>query len=109
MRSEEGNAKLRFGIISDYDKSRNMARVIFPELDNLVSGWLPVISEHTRRDFFKDGKEHVCICHHSGGAIVKHHDELYLETGEHVACIMSGSGTESGVILGCIYDEGNRP
>lgn len=36
-RSEESSAKLRFGYVSDYDKSRHMARVIFPELDNLVS------------------------------------------------------------------------
>lgn len=107
--SEEGYARLRFGYVSDYDKSRHMARVIFPELDNIVSGWLQVIAEHTNRDYMKDGKEHVCICHHSGGAIVKHHDEYYLETGEHVACLMNGSGTENGIIIGCIYDDKVRP
>lgn len=109
MRSEELKAVMRFGYVSDYDKSKHMARVIFPELDDLVSGWLQVLVEHSRRDFMKDGKEHKCICHHAGGAIVKHHDEYYLETGEHVVCLMQGSGTESGVILGCIYDERNRP
>ena len=108
-RSEEGYSRLRFGYVSDYDASRHMARVIFPELDDLVSGWLPIIVEHSRRDFMKDGKEHYCQCHHNQGNIVEHHDELYLEVNEHVACLMQGSGTESGVILGCIYDEGNRP
>ena len=104
----EGYARLRYGYISDYDASRHMARVIFPELDNMVSGWLQIIVEHTKRDYMKDGKEHICKCHHYGG-IGYHHDEYYMAIGEQVACLMNGTGTENGVILGCIYDEVNRP
>lgn len=108
-RSEESNAKLRFGYVSDYDKSRHMARVIFPELDNLVSGWLQIICEHSWRDYWKDGQEHKCICPEKAGVIVEHHDEYYLNSGEHVACLMQGNGTECGVILGCVYDDKVRP
>ena len=108
MRSEEHNARMRFGHVTEYDKIKHRAKVKFPELDDLVSDWLQIVVEHSRRDFMKDGKEHVCHCHHYGG-IVKHHDECYLEIGEHVVCLMQGSGTESGVILGCVYDDKNLP
>ena len=105
-RNEEYSARLRFGYVSDYDMIKHMARVTFPELDDLVSGWLPVIVEHTQRDYLLDGKEHVC--HYTGG-LVKHHDDTYMKVGEHVACLMQGNGTESGVILGCFYDDKVMP
>lgn len=34
---------------------------------------------------------------------LKNHDELHVDEGEHVVCLMQGTGPESGVILGAIY------
>lgn len=77
----------RFGYVSDYDAKRHMARVIFPELDDVVSGWLQVGVMN----------------------VLKNHDEIHLDIGEHVFCILQGSGVESGVVLCSIYDDKNKP
>ena len=63
-----------------------MARVTFPDM-GIVSGWLQVIAPNS----------------------LKNHDELHLDTGEHVACILAGTGPECGVILGALYDDRNTP
>ena len=63
-----------------------MARVEFPDM-GIISHWLPLIVPNS----------------------LKNHDELHLDEGEHVACLMAGTGTESGVILGAFYDDKNKP
>ena len=74
---------LRFGHVTEYDSSRHMARVNFPDL-GITSYWLPVLVSNS----------------------LKNHDETHLDSGEHVACLMSG---EMGVILGAFYDDKNKP
>lgn len=84
--SNESPASLRFGHVTDYDPKKHMARVAFPDL-GITSQWLPI------------------IVHNS----LKNHDELHLDKDEHVACIMAGTGTELGTILGAFYDDKNKP
>ena len=82
----EQPSTLRFGRVKEYDKKRHMATVTFPDM-GIVSDWLPVLVPNSLRN----------------------HDELPLDKGEHVACIMAGTGTECGVILGAFYDDTNKP
>lgn len=77
----------RFGYISDFDAAKLMARVEFPDKNNLVSDWLPVLVLNT----------------------LKSKDEVYLDVGEHVYCLMQGNGLETGVVVGAIYDAKNLP
>lgn len=83
----EKSGFLRFGYVSSYDPDNHTARVTFPAMNNVVSAPLPV-----------------CTSSSSGNRYVSH-----LAAGTHVACIMSGQGTESGVIIGTIYDDKNSP
>lgn len=83
---ESNTPALRFGHVTEYDPSRHMARVNFPDL-GLTSYWLPILTHNT----------------------LKNHDETHLDIGEHVACMMSGDGAEMGVILGAFYDDKNTP
>ena len=77
---------LRFGHVTEYDPSRHMARVNFPDV-GLISYWMPV------------------LVHNS----LKNHDETHLDIGEHVACMISGQGAEMGIVLGAFYDDKNPP
>ena len=86
MNAEESTI-IRYGYVSDYDAKRHMARVIFPDKENLVSNWLPLLIANS----------------------LKNHDEFHVDINEHVACLMSGNGIENGVILGAIYDDTNKP
>jgi len=83
---ESNTPSLRFGHVTDYDPSRHMARVHFPDLA-LTSYWLPVLTHNTFRN----------------------HDETHVDIGEHVACMLSGDGAEMGVVLGAFYDDKNTP
>lgn len=77
----------RVGYVSAYDAKRHMARVMFPDKDNVVSDWLPVIVPNTK----------------------KNKDEYHLDIDEHVFCCMMGNGLEMGVVMGSIYDDTNKP
>ena len=83
----EAGAIARFGYVSDYNAKKYMARVQFPDKDNLVSSWLPVIVPNSK----------------------KNHDEFHLDINEHVFCLMLGNGLEVGAVIGAIYDETNKP
>lgn len=83
----EPGAVARFGYVSDYDAKTHMARVRFPDKDNMVSGWLPVIVPNTK----------------------KNKDEYHLDVNEHVFCMMMGNGMEAGAVLGAVYDDTNKP
>lgn len=80
-------SELRTGYISAYDAKRHMARVIFPDKGNLVSGWLPVSVRNSK----------------------KNHDEHHLDINEHVACIFNDNGIEEGIIISALYDDKNPP
>ena len=77
------DSSLRFGHVTEYDSSRHMARVNFPDL-GITSYWLPVLVPNS----------------------LKNHDETHLDPEEHVACLMAG---EMGVVLGAFYDDKNKP
>ncbi|MDR1978311.1 MAG: hypothetical protein LBQ42_06225 [Synergistaceae bacterium] len=77
----------RYGIVSDYDPKRHMARVQFPDKDNLVSAWLPVGIPNSK----------------------KNKDEFHLDIGEHVYCNMLGNGLEAGIVLCSVWDDKNKP
>ena len=84
---DESCAHGRFGYVSAYDPKRHMARVQFPDKDNLVSSWLPVAVPNSK----------------------KNKDETHLDIGEHVFCSMMGNGLEAGVVICSIYDDTNKP
>lgn len=76
---------LRFGVISEYDAAKGIARVKFEE-DGIVSNWLPVITP---------------------GAL-KTVSEFPLDPDEEVACLMD-EHCINGVILGAIFSEAEAP
>ena len=85
--NKELGSIMRYGVVSAYDAKRHMARVQFPDKDNLVSAWLPVVVPNS----------------------LKNHDELHLDINEHVVCMITGNGIEAGAVLGAIYDDTNNP
>lgn len=76
---------LRFGIISEIDANKGLARVKFPE-DDIVSGWLPILQKNTLKNRYYST-----------------HD-----VNEHVACMMD-ENSENGVILGAVYSKNELP
>jgi phage baseplate assembly protein gpV len=78
---------LRDGHVSSYDPATHTARVVFGDHDSLVSPPFPVLLPNT----------------------LKNKDEAHLDAGEHVICLCFGNGIESGVVLGCVYDQKNPP
>jgi phage baseplate assembly protein gpV len=80
-------ATLRDGHVSSYDAGAHTARVVFDDLDGMVSHPFPVIVPN----------------------MLKNKDEIHLDAGEHVMCLCMGNGIESGVVLGCVYDRKNPP
>jgi phage baseplate assembly protein gpV len=78
---------LRDGHVSSYDAVTHTARVIFDDLDGMVSYPFPVIVPNT----------------------LKNKDEIHLDANEHVMCLCMGNGIESGVVLGCVHDKKNPP
>ncbi|MDR3353944.1 MAG: hypothetical protein LBO21_02755 [Synergistaceae bacterium] len=78
---------LRDGHVSSYDPATHTARIVFGDRDDMVSHPFPVLLPNT----------------------LKNKDEIHLDPGEHVMCLCFGNGIESGVVLGCVYDEKNPP
>lgn len=76
---------IKFGIISDTDPEKGLARVNFPAED-IVSDWLPMVTR--------------------GAKEIK--AEFPLDPDEHVVCLMD-ERCEDGVILGAIYSEEVTP
>jgi phage baseplate assembly protein V len=71
---------LRVGIVKAIDPSSGAVRVVFPDRDQLVSYWLPVVVPKTRTDKF-----------------------YWLpDTDEQVVCLMDDHD-EAGAVLGAIY------
>lgn len=76
---------LKFGIISEVDAAKGVARVTFDQ-DEIVSDWLPVSVPMTKDDQF----------------------QFPLVVNQHVWCMMD-EHCEMGVIGGSIYDSNNVP
>ena len=64
-----------------------MARIKFPDRENLVSAWIPIAVNNSK----------------------KNKDEVHLDIGEHVCCLMNGNGIEHGIVIGAIWDDKNKP
>ncbi len=62
------------------------ARVQFPDLDGLLTDWLPLVVK-------KSLKDKAC---------------LTLDVGEHVACVLD-EYFEAGCVLGAVYSDADRP
>ncbi|MBO9674411.1 MAG: phage baseplate assembly protein V [Sphingobacteriaceae bacterium] len=76
---------LKFGIISEVDAAKGLARVYFPE-DDFVSGWLKMAVMRAGIDHFS----------------------FPFDIKENVYCLMD-EGWEYGVICGSFYDENKLP
>jgi phage baseplate assembly protein V len=73
---------MKIGIVSAIDPVKCAARVQFPDNDDVISYWLPVVQPKTLKDHF-----------------------YYMpDVGEQVVCLLDDNG-ESGVILGAIYSQ----
>lgn len=81
---EAGSARYKTGVVTA--AKPGFARVQFPDLDGMVSDWLPVIFPKTLKD-----------------KVV-----WTLDRGEHVACLMDGT-MEDGCIIGAIYSGADAP
>lgn len=82
----ESAVTLRFGIVIALDETLGRVRLRLPDLDDLVTWWLPVIMSKTHKD---------------------RHWHLP-DIGEHVAALLDARG-ETGVVLGAITGERDRP
>lgn len=77
---------MKIGIVSAIDPAKCAARVQFPDNDDVVSYWLPVVQPKTLKDRF-----------------------YYMpDVGEQVVCLLDENG-EQGVILGAIYSDADPP
>jgi phage baseplate assembly protein V len=78
---------IRVGVVSDRDPVRCAVRVIFPDQDEMVSGWLPLVVLQAR-----ETKEFALP-----------------DIDETVVCIFLGSGIEKGYCIGAIYTSDREP
>ncbi|MDE1713960.1 phage baseplate assembly protein V (plasmid) [Chromobacterium amazonense] len=75
-------ATLKFGSVAEQDPDSQRVRVRLPELGQLLTAWLPVLSRKTLKD----------------------KDYWLPDIGEQVAVLLDARG-EDGVVLGAIYSE----
>ena len=82
---------VRVGIVSSTNPGNGTARVTFPDMDNVVSDELPVLSQ---------------------GSLVRKHYWIP-DVGEQVLCLMlpntSSNGSNEGFILGAFYNAVDKP
>ncbi|TXF11937.1 phage baseplate assembly protein V [Pelomicrobium methylotrophicum] len=76
----ESLATLKFGVVTALEATTHRVRVRLPDLDDLETAWLPVLTLRTHRDR------------------VTHLPDV----GEHVAVLLDPNG-EDGVVLGAIF------
>lgn len=78
----EAASTLKFGTVAAIDEKTMRVRVRLPEMDNLRTAWLPVLTRKTLSD----------------------KDYWLPDLGEHVAVLLDARG-EDGVVLGAIFSE----
>ncbi len=76
---------LRYGLISEIDAAKGMARVHFND-DDIVSDWLPILVPKAMEDSFS----------------------FFPDINEHVACLMD-EHSENGVVMGSLYNSKTQP
>jgi len=77
---------LRVGIVSDSNPDNATVRVTFPDRDQLISYWLPIVVPKTQNDKFY----------------------WMPDVGEQVVCLMD-EHDEAGAVLGAIYSTVDKP
>ncbi len=77
---------MRIGKVTEFNAKKMQARVKFTDM-GIISHWLPLLVSNS----------------------INTKDTHYLDEGEHVACLMQGTGAETGYVLGAIYDDKNYP
>jgi phage baseplate assembly protein V len=85
-RLAERNPAFRVGIVHEQDAAHAKVRVVFPDYDEVVSWWLPVVFAKTQND------------------------KAYWipDVGEQVVCLMD-LRDEAGAVLGAIYSNADAP
>lgn len=78
----EAAPTLKFGTVSAVDEQTMRVRVRLPDLDNLRTDWLPVLTRKSLRD----------------------KDYWLPDVGEHVAVLLDANG-DDGVVLGAFFSE----
>lgn len=78
----EAAPTLKFGTVSAVDEQTMRVRVRLPDLDNLRTDWLPVLTRKSLRD----------------------KDYWLPDVGEHVAVLLDANG-DDGVVLGAIFSD----
>lgn len=78
----EAAPTLKFGTVSAVDEQTMRVRVRLPDLDNLRTDWLPVLTRKSLRD----------------------KDYWLPDIGEHVAVLLDANG-DDGVVLGAIFSD----
>jgi phage baseplate assembly protein gpV len=80
------NPTFRVGIVQQQDPARAKVRVVFPDYDEMISWWLPLVFAKTQND------------------------KAYWipDVGEQVVCLMD-LRDEAGAVLGAIYSEADVP
>lgn len=73
---------IRIGVVSSVDTDTGMVRVVFPDMDNMVSPELPLLTTGT------------------GWGL----SNAMPEPGDNVLCVFRGNGRTDGFCLGAIYD-----
>lgn len=84
MADNTGGVSFKVGLV--HAAKPGFAQVAFPDLDGLVSGWLPVVAKKTHKD------KECCT----------------LDSGEQVACVLD-EYFENGVVLGAVYSDADQP
>ena len=80
------NPTFRVGIVQQQDTARAKVRVVFPDYDEMISWWLPIVFPKTQND------------------------KAYWipDIGEQVVCLMD-LRDEAGAVLGAIYSDADAP
>jgi phage baseplate assembly protein V len=84
MAENTGGVSYKVGLV--YESRPGYGRVQFPDLDGMVSGWLPMIVKKSLKD----------------------KEVLTLDIGEQVACVLD-EYFESGCILGAVFSDDDLP
>lgn len=77
---------LKYGIVTEVDATKGLARVRFDDDEDMVSDWLPMMQAKTLVDKFM----------------------IFYDINEHVVCLMD-ENCEEGVIIGAIYSQNELP
>ena len=95
---------VRVGVVSSVDNNKKQARVIFPESDNLVSGWLYVIQRPGDTTSSAGGHNHSCpdgTTSYNGGH--SHTVSSWMpKVKDRVLCLLMVGSETDGYILGAI-------